>query len=480
MRLRLEDFGDKASGLSDQTFDIACLARSVTVNINEYSKADTFEAEIDYANFPFDPRCIRSCAVTVAMQDMGRIFTDTNSLNPLIPSAENIIFIGFADEESINFNDETRSIKLEGRDNTALLIDRKFLEGTIAVDKPLEQVIGSLLESLEETKNLKVIVRAKDKNGKPVTTLPILAGFWADKGEMAGKKNVKRDQSYWDVIQELVSAAGMIAYVELDKLIVTQPRVLFDRNQAKKFVYGGNIKNLEFKRKIGRKKGFNIAVRCLNIETKEVLTALIPKEATNQWSKETGIPNIEVVIPKVVPVQPAGVGDGKKTENQLSDQAAEQKGEPAPYIAFSVRNVTNKQQLIEIGQSIYEEIGRQQIDGSFETREMRIKYERLDGKIDLFNILKLRVGMPVFIEIQGDDLKALQNIKDQAGIEKYLIDRKYDRRVARSLAQSIGKSNTPFYTKSVQFTMDSEQGFDCKIEFLNFIESENPAFKDVN
>lgn len=472
LRLRLEDFGDKSSGLSEQTFDISCLARSVTVKINEYSKADTFEAEIDYKNFPFDPRCIRSCAVTIAIEDMGRIFTDTNSLNPLVPGPENIVFIGFADEESISFDEDTRTVRLEGRDNTALLIDRKFIEGNIAVDKPLDQVISSLLSNLEETRDLAVDVRVKGD-------LPVLASFWSDKGSLSGKKNVKKDQSYWDVIQELVADAGLIAYIELDKLVLTKPRVLYDRNQAKKFIYGGNLKNLEFKRKIGRKKGFNIAVRCLNVETKEVIEAFIPKEATDEWSKETGIPNIEVMIPKVVPAKPASMSSNGATENQLSDQDAEAKGDPAPYISFRVANVSNKQQLIEIGQSIYEEIGRQQIEGSFETREMKIKYTRLDGKEDIFNILKLRVGMPIVVEIQGDDLKILRNIKNQSGIEKYLIDKKYDRRVARSLAQSIGKSNTPFYTKAVTFTMDAENGFDCTVEFLNFIESENPAFKDV-
>lgn len=473
LRLRLEDFGDKASGLSDKQFDINCLARRVTVNLNEYTKADTFEAEIDYKNFPFDPRCIRACAVTIAIQDMGNIFTNTNSLNPLQLSEENVVFIGFADEESITFNDDTRTVKLDGRDNTALLIDRKYLAGNLPVDKPLDQVIKQILSELEETRDLKVDVRISD-------ALPVLASFFSDKSSLSGKKNIKKDQSYWDLIQSVVADAGLIAYIELDRLVITKPRVLFDKNQAKKFIYGKNLKNLEFKRKIGRKKGFNIAVRCLNVESKEVLEALIPKEATDAWAKETGIPNTEVVIPKVVPAEPTKMGGKEKpTENQLSDVDAEQKGDPAPYITFRVANVTSKPQLIEIGQSIYEEIGRQQIEGSFETREMKIKYTRQDGKEELFNILKLRVGSPVSIEIESDDLRVIRNIRNQAGIENYLVDKKYDRRVARSLAQSIGKSNTPFYTKAVTFTMDAESGFDCKIDFLNFIESANPVFKDV-
>lgn len=469
LRLRLEDFGDKSANIADKSFDIRCLARRITVNRNDYTKADTFEAEIDYKNFPFDPRCIRACAVTVAIQDMGRVFTDTNSLNPIALTEENVAFIGFADEESITFNDDTRTVKLEGRDFTAMLIDRKYLAGNVAVDKPLDQVIKLMLSELEETKDLIVDVRVSG-------ALPTLAEFWSDKGELSGRKNTKKDQSYWDLIQSIVSDAGLIAYIELDKLVISKPRVLYDRNQAKKFVYGKNLKNLEFKRKIGRKKGFNIVVRCLNVETKEVLEALIPKEATDEWSNETGIPNTEVIIPKVVPSKPSTMaGKPQEGQNQLSDEEAEAKGDPAPYIAFRVTNVTSKQQLIEIGQSIYEEIGRQQIEGSFETREMKIKFKRLDNKEEIFNILQLKIGTPIIVEIEGDDIAIIRNIKNQAGIEDYLVKRKYDRRVARSLAQSIGKSNTPFYTKSVTYTMDAERGFDCKVEFLNFIETNNPA-----
>jgi len=472
LRLRLEDFGDKASGIADKQFDIACLARRVSVSMNDYTKADTFEAEIDFKNFPFDPRCIRACGVTIAMEDAGRIYNDDNSLNPLKATVENTVFMGFADEESITFDDSNRTVRLEGRDFTAVLIDRKYLDGLLAVDQPLDHVIKKLLSELDETKNLIVDVRVPGP-------LPILANFWSDKSALSGKKNVKKDQTYWDVIQSIVAEAGLIAYIELDRLVITKPRVLYDRNQAKRFVYGRNLKNLEFKRKIGRKKGFNIAVRCLNVEKKEVLEALIPKEATAEWSKETGIANTEVIIPKVTPAAPATAGASLKGSNpSISDQQAEAQGEPAPYIAFRVNNVANKKQLIEIGQTIYEELGRQQIEGSFETEEMKIRFKKLDGSQETFNIMKLRIGTPVIVEIEGDDIAAIRNLKNQAGIERYLVGKKYNPRVARSLSQSIGKSNTPFYTKSITFTMDAEDGFDCKIEFLNFIEATS-AFKDV-
>lgn len=464
LRVRLEDFGNKASGVSDEWHNMTCLARSVTVKINEYSKADEFSADIDYNNFPFDPRAIRACGVSICMQDMGKLYDRDNSIERIVPSEENLVFVGFADEESISFSDSDKTVSITGRDMTSLLIDRKFLEGNIDVDKPLDVVIRSLLDKLEESRTLKLDVRVQEE-------LPVLAKFWSDKGGLSGKKNVPKDRSYWDVIQSMVGDAAMIAYIELDKLVLTKPRVLFDRNQAKVFAWGSMIDDLEFKRKIGRKKGFNIAVKCMNLESKEVLEALIPKEATDEWSKETGIANTEVKIPKMAPVMPTEAKEGEKPENPISDQQADKEGTPAPYMRFNVANVSSKKQLIEIGQGIYEEISRQQIDGSFTTREMQFRYKKVNSAaFETFNILKLRVGTPIMIELSENE-REIGAGGDVATIREMLLKRNHDRRIANTLAQSIGRANTPFYTKSVEFKLDSETGFEASIEFINFIET---------
>lgn len=445
MRVRWEDFGDKENPVLKEESRIDVLAKRVTVNINDYSQADTFEAEIDYKNFPFDPRCVRSVGIVIAIEDTGRLFTDTNSLNPLKITDDNRVFLGFADEESITFDDSKKVVRLEGRDQTAILIDRKYLKGTVNLEQPVDVVIKELLAELTETQNLIV----ENRTGK---ALPALAKYWDEKGELSGKKNVKRDENYWEVIQDIVSRVGLIAYVEIDRLVITEPRVLYDKSRAKTFVYGKNISNLEFKRKIGRKKGFNIVVRSLNLENKEVLEAKIPAEATAEWSQETGVAALEVKLPEV-----------DKDGNPVEEKDAK----PAPYISFKVPNVSNKEALIQVGQKIYEEIGRQQIEGSFETFEMKTI---MSGSSGVFDILKLRNGTPINIEIDVDDLRYLKKSTSAEDRENYLRGRKYPPRVARALVESIGNNSTPFYTKAVTFTLDASSGFKCKVDFINFIE----------
>jgi hypothetical protein len=156
LRIIWEDFNIKSDARLQKVYALPILARRVTVNINDYSQADTFDAEIDYKNFPFDPRAIRSCGVTVSMQDMKKIFQGDNSLEVIQPNRENTLFIGFADEESMTFDDSKRVVRLEGRDYTSLLIDRKYQGSTIDMNQPLDQIIAGLLAQLKETVDLHV------------------------------------------------------------------------------------------------------------------------------------------------------------------------------------------------------------------------------------------------------------------------------------------------------------------------------------
>lgn len=451
LRIRWEDFGQKTDQRLQQIYALPILAKSVVVHRNEYTMADTFEAEIDYKQFPFDPRCIRACGVTISMANVKQVFAGDNSLTALKPSAENTIFLGFADEEGVSFNEAARTVRFEGRDLTSLLIDRDYLKGTVPLDKPVDQVIDGMLKELKETAELKLDNRVPGE-------LPVLANFYTDKDELSGKKNVKKGEKYWDVIQDIVGRAGLIAYIEIDRLVLSKPRVLYDAKQAKRFIYGRNIVDLQFKRKIGRRRDFNVIVRSMNLATKSVLEAKIPLEATAEWSEGTGIGNSEVKSPQMD-------AQGKPLpEDQLK---------AAPYISLVVPDCNSKEQLVEIGQAIYEEIGRQQIEGSFKTREM----EATSADGNQFNLLKLSNGTPIEIGIDQGDLKGLSDIKDAdpsqlvARRRAFLLRRGYDETVADLFAQSMGRFQTIFYTKSVRFSLDVSNGFQMEVEFLNFIQT---------
>jgi len=178
LRILLEDNGASDPTLK-QEYNLNITPKSLRVTINDYTKADTFSMELDYKNFPFDPRTIRAVGVSIFIEDQKTLW-DTNRQEFKIiepksdtpTEASNAIFLGFADDDSIRFDEDDRTVTLEGRDFTALLIDEPYDDrGPITLTTNLENVIAGLLTRLPSTREIKVIVDPK------IDDLPTLAQF---------------------------------------------------------------------------------------------------------------------------------------------------------------------------------------------------------------------------------------------------------------------------------------------------------------
>lgn len=448
LRIRWEDFGDTSDASLKEEYILDAVPRRVTVNVNDYTTADTFECEIDYKSFPFDPRTIRACGISIFMEDQGSLIDEAGNQKVIKPSTSNVLFQGFVDDETIDFDDERRTVKFEGRDFTGILIDAKYLAGNpIDTGIPLDQLFTQMLASLPAAIELKI-------DNRTGGTLPTLKQFYPAFGApLAGMRNTGRDDTYWEIMQDLAAHAGVIIYVEIDKLVISKPRVLYDKNKAKQFIYGYNVKNLSFKRKLGRHKGFNVIVRCLDVLSKQVIDAKLPEEGTDSWSKATGIPNKQVLVPVL------GVNNTpQKNQNQL-----------APYMAFRVTNVVDKPHLIEVGEKIFEELSRQQLEGQFETHEMVVR----DKQGAIFDLTKLRIGTAVAVEIDSTDLYNISRFGTVNKRVQFLMARGYPSTFAHTFAKVMGSYTPVFYTKAVTFSLDNDSGFKLKVDFLNFIDLDN-------
>lgn len=423
--------------------------KRLSVKINDYTQADTFSCEIDYRNFPFDPRSIRALGVTIFIQDMGHLvdgmtgkrdrIEPSDGLTPGKPS--NVVFQGFADEESISLNDSARTISFEGRDFTSLLIDMKWDRESIDLFKPVSVVIQKILRDNKSTENIWI-------DNKVTGILPNIGSYAPDYKPLAAKRNNRKNESYWDVIQHVIGLAGLVAYIQIDKLVITKPRVLYKKDRAKQFIYGKNIKSLNFKRKLGRMKGLNVKV--MSLIDKKVLKIDIPKQADKDWLKAMGLKAADLTVVKIK-------SNGEK-ENVK-----------APFSVHRLPHINDDDHLRDVGQGIFEEIGRQQIEGDLETNDMSV-CEGKTGVPTSFDITKMRNGTPIDISIEGEHLKGIRKIDSNADRQKYLIDKKYPPLVAAALAESLGKFATPFYTKAITFDFDTTSGFKMRLDFINFIE----------
>ena len=215
-----------------------------------------------------------------------------------------------------------------------------------------------------------------------------------------------------------------------------------------------NIKRLSYRRKLGRQRNFNIKVVSLNLEQKKTIEAKIPEEAID--------PNIaapRITIPQLDKF-------GKKIDPPKD----------APFLTFRIADIASKEHLISVGEKIFEELSRQELEGSLMTFEMEIpeQIENKDkGKTNPVKFSTIRTGTPIQIIMEQDDLDKIRTISSVNERKKFLVLRGYEERVAVAFSQSMNRISTPFFTKAVKFTISQTEGFQMDLDFINFIELDN-------
>ena len=159
------------------------------------------------------------------------------------------------------------------------------------------------------------------------------------------------------MIINICEVSALICYIELDKLVLTTPRVLYQGGiqgkQTVPFIYGYNLMNLEFHRNLGKKKKFNILLKSFDMRKNLKTQVSIPRDATQEWADSM---NVNKGIQKIKELNAEGVAESRN----------------APAYTFLFADKT-KDELIEYGQKIFEEFVRQQVEGSCDTHEMVVQ-----------------------------------------------------------------------------------------------------------
>lgn len=451
IRVLWEDFGSKTLPQLQQAYTIEAIPKSGKVSLNAYSQADTFEVEFDYNCFPFDPRCIKSAFLSVHVENMKSLVNGVRPVQITLKAPatygdkHNTLLVGYADEESIMLNDSARTVTFKGRDYTSIFIDAKW------PGKLIEKSSGLLDVILQ--KIIKQLPAAGDitlDNRTGIATLPNITKLSADLKKLANKGNTRAKETYWDVIQRVIGEAALIGFIEIDKLVLTNPRTLYNPDKAVQFIYGKNIQSLELNRKIGRTKNVNVVVQGItDTKEKKVDRVRIPKDAKTLPERGS-----DIFLDKVAPQ------GGVTPAPQL-----------APDLVFSVTGVKSHDWLIDKGEQIYLEHGRQQLEGSLTTYDLE-SVTGLDARsFSCFDLTKLRVGTPLLIVVDPDDLQFISQTSNIPRRTAYLVKKGYSTSVATSIATCLDKLSSTFYTKEVNFSFDAEGGFKIDVQFLNLIET---------
>lgn len=358
--------------------------KTASVELPAYRQAGKFNLEVDWRELPIDPRLIRSAGVeiffgAVSPEDFasGMTSVDKNGrrrsvLNTLsaggVPRDELMVLAGVADTWYVNHTPDGSIIKIEGRDLRGVFLDSPInpeIMDKLDLNRPLDDVIADILKGHPAGAYMQIVSSPDDWPDGVIPSVLDKEGLTRVRRKAEGEQTSAQPQgdkvNIWDVITNYCFLVGAIPYFRGRNLVIRpaascfdQSKPSFDRESAiktrfdddgtefkiRKMIYGRNIQELSFERKYTGVKVPVIEVVSFDTSSSERGEK---KLLTQQW------PPKDEKLAAMSGVYPSG-------EVSQTDK-----------VRISVPGIRDKERLMTIARSLYEEIGRGELGGSCKT-----------------------------------------------------------------------------------------------------------------
>lgn len=410
------------------TFSV--IPRSIEVMRNSARKADECRIELDYRDFPIDPRIVQDMIVSVHIDDLP------SDEFPMVPFRTNLRFVGRVDEPSTTLGSTSQTVDLTARDYTGIWLDYRWPQAIgIPPAKPIPTLPtppGTTLAALVEVMRLQVT---------PLL-LPVVftdpAAAAADVHLRTGRLvyTTDEDDNAWDVLSGICELFGLVPVFELDVLVIRTPTEPSTRSAL--MIYGQNVETLKFSRSLKQVKRKQILIRCWN----PLLGAAI--EATYPLP---GDPDYNVVT--------------RLSEAKTPSVNIER-------IQYNVEGPYTLPDLLLLAQRVYTEHSQSAIAGELETREMT---DLLFGD----SLLGLANGDVLICKLGTEDLSSIASMSAAEAIY-FLADPTkpgaMNPLAAAALVDAWSKAQQlaiTFYILETVHKWSLEDGYRLTIKFRDFV-----------
>jgi hypothetical protein len=402
---------------------------SVEVNRNSARKADTCRLELDYRDFPLDPRIVQDIIVEVHMEDVR------DGTAPLVPLRTNLRFIGRVDVPSTELGSNSQTVSMEARDYTGIWLDFRWpqTESVEGVDFPtLPTPPGITLQAVVELMK----ARVTPVLGPVVFTDPKAAA--SDVYLRTGRTTFisEDDDTAWDVLSALCDLWGLVPVFELDVLTIRTPTEPSTRSAL--LIYGQNVESLKFSRNLKQNKRKQVLIKCWN----PVLGVAIDAE----WPLPTH-PDYNLV--------------SRLSEAKVPVQTVQR-------VQYHIEGNYTDIDLSQIAQRVYTELSQNQVEGELETREMR---DLIFGD----SLLGLANGDLLICKLGTEDLASIASMSAAQAIA-FLADFAKPGRMNPAAALALVDAWTAAQALSIKFYItetthrwDRDEGYQLTVRFRDFV-----------
>lgn len=484
--------GLEATEHDNRTIGIDVLPLTSRIMRNGLMEADEAEVEFDFRNVPIDCRVLRAVFLdmvigTVSASDyefgvLGVTRADGSPLSVVarVPGQDvrlgsSTRFVGYVDDWTVNSSENGDTISIRARDMTAPLIDQKLPTGvSIDMTLPVADGVQELIDNFAATRGMKVVF---GNPGDPEDPLgrgdrgPTASDFMprarkARKGRQARRaKSGDTAMTVWDHIVDTVVATGFLPIIRGLVLFIIEPRTFYQgTSNAKQLVYGRNLIDLSFSRKLGGvSKVPTIEVRCPDPGIGRTRWARAP---TKNGQVASGV-YPESPPPKATRANNISPGGSAMEEIKV----------------IPISGINDGVALERIATSLFEQIGRQEIEGSWSTADITAF-----GSDDEGDLLDLQPGDAVEVLIAPLNAATTQDstntfpggaVTSMQELQSFTVPRRkeflvrlgYADLAAQRLAEAQEQTHlvTTFRVQDVTIDWSQEDGVSIEGDFINFI-----------
>lgn len=411
---------------NDQPAKVTTVPAMATVYRNQYKQADSWSVEFDATDMPVHPAQIRTGEIALFMyQTEGLAPFRRGDLLARTPTV-----VGLFDQTGMTYNSDERTFTIEGQDFTALFIGKQWTPGRrIPSGKRLSRVLEELIREADPPRGGRGGILSLDYRA---SVDPIIGSVESPTVKRKGR-TPQNAKTLWDVMYQLATAYGLIAFVEGYSLVITTPRTRFTEADVRlrKMAWGKNIDQIEINRNMGKDRTPQIKVLSWDPVKQRTVTGLFPTKA-----------------------RPAKTGIGTNFEEVQT---------------YFVDGIVDQDTLNRYAEAVYDQRARGEHQIIVRTADLK--------DVDAKDLLDVRTGDPMQVAFDPFNVDEINALGSEAARASFLEGRGFRPEVAALFAanmRSLVSFRKPLRVREATYDWSIDDGIEVEVELQEFVSPDVP------